>query len=68
MDEKRERSYVLDRVTDNVSNDLHVTLLPHPMNSVDCLFFRHGVPVRLDNVHRVGGSEFDSKKLDISMH
>lgn len=58
---EREGSYVLDRVTDDVSNDLHVTILPDPMNSVDCLFFRHGVPVWFDNVYRVSGSQVDSK-------
>lgn len=48
-----------DRVVDNVSHNVDILLLPDAVDAVDGLGFCHGVPMGLDNVHRVCTDKID---------
>lgn len=46
-----EYTHILKRVFNQISENLHRVTLPDTVNSVECLFLYHGVPVRLQEMH-----------------
>ena len=44
-------THLFDRIFDKVPSDFHWPCLTHPVNSIDCLFFSHGTPLRLKQVN-----------------
>lgn len=50
-----EGPYLFDRPLHDVADDGHLSLLAHPHRAGNRLFLHEGVPLRLDEVHLVGG-------------